>query len=80
MEYGSPGNFSFIHLPFAHRANRSLSFVRLLKKKQMKVLPFTNGLKRLNGINRLAYVCLQTIIEKSSTHYDPSYIYVCLTF
>jgi hypothetical protein len=79
MEYGSPGNFSFIHLPFAHRANRSLSFVRLLKKKQMKVIPFENGLKRLNGINRIAhvqYAYKQSLRRVAHTMIHLTYMYV----
>ncbi len=33
-----PRQFSLIRLPFAHRANGSLSFVCLLTKKQMEVI------------------------------------------
>jgi hypothetical protein len=33
-----PRQFFLIRLPFAHRANGSLSFVRLLTKKQKKVI------------------------------------------
>ncbi len=47
-ENGSPGEFPYIRLPFAHRANGSLSFVCLLTKKQMQ---------RLNGLNGLAHLC-----------------------
>jgi hypothetical protein len=36
-ENGSPGDFPYSVFPFAHRANGSLSFVRLFTKKQMKV-------------------------------------------
>jgi hypothetical protein len=32
------GKFSVIHFPFAHRANESLSFARLLTKKQTEVI------------------------------------------
>ncbi len=46
--------FSLIHLPFAHCANGSLSFVRLLTKKQWK-LSVCKGTKWLNG---LAHLCL----------------------
>jgi hypothetical protein len=35
-----PREFSFIRLPFAHRANGSLLFVRLLTKKQQKLSVF----------------------------------------
>jgi hypothetical protein len=49
----TPGDFPFIHLPFTHRANRSLSYVRLLMKNEE-----TNGsysfAKGLNGLNGLA--------------------------
>ncbi len=40
-EYGKrkPRLFSLIHLPFAHRANGSLSFVCLLTKNQTEVIP-----------------------------------------
>jgi hypothetical protein len=37
MENGTQAIF-LIHLTFAHRANGSLSFVRLLTKKQMEVI------------------------------------------
>jgi hypothetical protein len=40
-----PRRLSLIRLPFAHHANESLSFVRLLMKKQTS--PFANGLNRL---------------------------------
>jgi hypothetical protein len=33
-----PRRFFLIRLPFAHRANGSLSFVRLLTKKQKEVI------------------------------------------
>jgi hypothetical protein len=33
-----PRQFSFIRLPLAHNANRSPSFIRLLTKKQTKVI------------------------------------------
>jgi hypothetical protein len=33
-----PGQFSLIHLPFAHQANRSLLFICLFTKKQMEVI------------------------------------------
>jgi hypothetical protein len=33
-----PRQFFLIRLPFTHRANGSLSFVRLLTKKQKKVI------------------------------------------
>ncbi len=33
-----PRRFSLSHLPFAHRATRSMSFVRLVMKKQMEVI------------------------------------------
>ncbi len=40
MENGrqKPRRFSFICLSFAHRSNRSLSFVRLFMKKQTEVI------------------------------------------
>ncbi len=47
-----PRQFSLICFPFAHHVNVSLSFVRLLTKKQTKVYPFAN---RLNGLNGLAH-------------------------
>jgi hypothetical protein len=38
MKNGSPGNFPLSVLPFAHHANGSFLFVRLLTTKQMKVI------------------------------------------
>jgi hypothetical protein len=38
-----PKRFSSIHLPFAHRANGSLSSASLLTKKQTEVIRFANG-------------------------------------
>jgi hypothetical protein len=49
--------FPLIHLPFAHRANRSLSFVCLLTKKQTGSYQFANGLNGLKGLYRLAHLC-----------------------
>ncbi len=36
-ENGSRGDFPLLRLPFAHHANGSLSFVRLLTKKQTEL-------------------------------------------
>jgi hypothetical protein len=44
---------SLIRLRFAHCANGSLSFVRLLTKKQ-RSYPFANRLNGLNGLDGLA--------------------------
>ncbi len=49
--------FPLIHLPFAHRAHRSLSFVCLLTKKQTGSYHFANGLNGLTGLYRLAHLC-----------------------
>jgi hypothetical protein len=38
-----PRRFSFIRLPFAHRANGSLSFIRLLAKNQTEDVCLTMG-------------------------------------
>jgi hypothetical protein len=52
---GKKGQAIFlIRLPFSHRTNRSLSFVRLFTKKQTVVNCLqTDG---LNGLNELAHV------------------------
>jgi hypothetical protein len=42
-----PSRFPFIRLPFAHRANGSLSFVRLSMKKQREVIRLQTDLADL---------------------------------
>ncbi len=50
-----PRRFSFICLPFAHRANRSLLFVCLFTRNKQKLsIYWLNG---LNGLNGLAHLC-----------------------
>ncbi len=45
-----------IHLPFAHHANRSLSFVHLLTKKQMEVIRW-----RMDTTEKRTYPSMQTM-------------------
>jgi hypothetical protein len=55
-----PGDFSYSFcLPFAHRANGSLSFVRLFTKKQTEVIRLQTELTDLPIYECQIYQCLQ---------------------
>jgi hypothetical protein len=62
----NPKQFSSIHLPFAHRANGSLSSASLLTKKQTKVIRFANGRDGLNRLHRLAHLRRRNYAEENN--------------
>jgi hypothetical protein len=65
-----PWRLSLIRLPFAHRANGSLSFVRLLTEETSRSYPFANPLNGLIGLNGLLHLCKSVmILEKSTIHW-----------
>ncbi len=69
-----PRQFSFIHLPFAHRAHGSLSFFHLLMKKQIEVIHLQTDwtereksrirISRIKERERERESCRQKVIEQ----------------
>jgi hypothetical protein len=56
-----PRRFSLICFPLAHRENGSLSFVRLLTKKETEVSPLAH---ELNGLNGLAHLWCKVPVDE----------------